>query len=207
MDWGNAFIRSKQLSASGQVESIEAELYLEGDFKKTSKKIHWLATSSDAPLVNVTLIDFDYLITKKKIEDTDDWADYINPITEFKTAALADANVTALKQGDIIQFERKGYYIVDRAVSEAENGDMEFILIPDGKATSVALKAKENSGPSQTIFDSSNKINGFNTPVNTTMYSTEPFSEDAKMQTDYSKVKMYKINPVSLQCLSPHGRH
>jgi glutamyl-tRNA synthetase len=114
MDWGNAIVRSKSVDASGTVTSIEMDLYLEGDFKKTKKKITWLAQpSSQYPLIPVTLLDYDYLITKKKLEETDNVKDFITPITEFKEFALADANVKDLKKGDYLQFERKAYFIFD----------------------------------------------------------------------------------------------
>lgn len=34
MDWGNAFMRTIHRDAAGNVTSIDAELHLEGDFKK-----------------------------------------------------------------------------------------------------------------------------------------------------------------------------
>lgn len=146
MDWGNAIIRKKTVDAStGEVTALEADLFLEGDFKKTKKKITWLP--ANIPLVEVTLLDYDYLITKKKLEEedgvADDVADFVTPQTEFRVEALADANVAELKKGDTIQFERKGYFIVDAVRGSAEGGDLhlDFITIPDGRAASVASKA------------------------------------------------------------------
>lgn len=141
MDWGNAFIL-KDSKVSTPIKQLDVQLHLAGDFKKTSKKVHWLAITESAPLVNVLLKDYDYLITKKKIEEEDEWTDYINPTTLHTQDAFADANVRELKQGDIIQFERKGYYICDKDLSGQPDGVMEFILIPDGKLSSIALKAK-----------------------------------------------------------------
>ncbi|KAM6500428.1 tRNA synthetases class I (E and Q), catalytic domain containing protein [Amanita muscaria] len=138
MDWGNAIVRSKKTDASGSVVSVEMDLYLEGDFRKTKKKITWLAApNANHTLVNVVLLDYDYLITKKKLEEEDDVADFVTPVTEFKDSAMADANVRDLKKGDIIQFERKGYFIFDGLV----DGTMEFIRIPDGRAANLASKA------------------------------------------------------------------
>jgi hypothetical protein len=49
----------------GQVTALTGQLHLAGDFKKTRLKLTWLA---DVPeLVPLTLTDFDYLITKKKV--------------------------------------------------------------------------------------------------------------------------------------------
>jgi glutamyl-tRNA synthetase len=139
MDWGNAIVRSKTTDASGQITSIEMDLHLEGDFRKTKKKITWLSQPTPRhPLVDVTLLDYDYLITKKKLEETDDVTEFVTPVSEFKEEAFADANVKDLTKGDIMQFERKGYFIFDGI---AQDGKLEFILIPDGKAASLASKA------------------------------------------------------------------
>jgi hypothetical protein len=137
MDWGNAFIRKIHKNAEGIVTEVEADLHLEGDFKKTKKKLTWLADGPE--LVKVELMDYDYLITKKKVEEEDDLMDLLTPVTEFKTEAVADGNVGELNKGDIIQFERKGYYIVDSVASS--NAPARLILIPDGKVATMASKA------------------------------------------------------------------
>ena len=130
MDWGNAFISKKETNASGEVSNISIKLHLEGDFKKTSKKITWLSAPTDAhPLVPVTLIEYDYLITKKKLEEDDNIEDIINPKTEYRTKALASKEVENLKKWDIIQFERKGYYICQG--TKDDEGRMQFGLIPE----------------------------------------------------------------------------
>ncbi|KAI0086418.1 glutamate-tRNA ligase [Irpex rosettiformis] len=140
MDWGNAIVRSKTTDASGKVTAITLDLHLEGDFRKTKKKITWLAAPTPAyGLVESTLLDYDYLITKKKLEEDDQFADLVTPVSEFREDAVADANVKDLKKGDIIQFERKGYYIFDGISSN--DGKYEFIHIPDGRAASLASKA------------------------------------------------------------------
>ena len=153
MDWGNAFVRK---IVGSPVESIEMELHLTGDFKKTKKKVTWLSASPTAPLIPVLLLDYDYLITKKKLEVDDEVTSFLTPTTEFRVDALADTNVRALKKGEVIQFERKGYYIVDKAFGApseigGEVDQVELILIPDGKAASIASKvvpiAADKSAP------------------------------------------------------------
>jgi hypothetical protein len=57
------------------------------------------------------------------------------------TAALADTNLASLPVGSIIQFERKGFYILDRAHNPSSPSEPAvLIFIPDGKASSIALK-------------------------------------------------------------------
>ncbi|KAI6045554.1 tRNA synthetases class I, catalytic domain-containing protein [Pisolithus marmoratus] len=147
MDWGNALVRSKTTGPHGEITSLILGLHLEGDFRQTKKKITWLAQpTDDHRLIDITLLDYDYLITKKKLEEEDDVKDFVTPVSEFREAAFTDANAAALKKGVIIQFERKGYYIFDGA---AEDGKLEFIKIPDGRAANLASKAagKSTAGP------------------------------------------------------------
>lgn len=125
MDWGNVIITKK--NADG---SMEAKLHLEGDFKKTKHKLTWLADTED--VVPVDLVDFDHLISKDKLEEDESFEDFLTPETEFHTDAVADLNVKDMKVGDIIQFERKGYYRLDALPKDDK--PYIFFTIPDGKA-------------------------------------------------------------------------
>ncbi|KAL9598662.1 MAG: hypothetical protein Q9219_004331 [cf. Caloplaca sp. 3 TL-2023] len=134
MNWGNAIVRSVTHSLNplhrSLVTGLELELHLQGDVKKTKQKITWLSTSGQE-LIPVELVDFDYLITKDKLEEDDNVDDFLTPKTEFREEALADGNVADLKEDEIIQFERKGYYRVDRAFKHGQKAVM--FNIPTGK--------------------------------------------------------------------------
>jgi glutamyl-tRNA synthetase len=133
MNWGNAFVRSISYGLnplSQTISHVELELHLEGDVKKTEKKVTWLSNQG-APLVDVDLYEFDYLITKDKLEEDDKVEDFINPKTETRTPAYADANVGLLKEGDIIQFDRKGYFRLDAPAGAGKPAI--FFGIPTGK--------------------------------------------------------------------------
>jgi len=137
MAWGNAIVRSVSHSINPlaspaglkTITGVELELHLQGDVKKTSKKVTWLST--DQELIPVDLVDFDYLITKDKLEEGDQLEDFLSPKTEFHTQALADCNVAELKEDDIIQFDRKGYFRVDKAFKHGEPAVC--FQIPTGK--------------------------------------------------------------------------
>lgn len=116
MNWGNAIVRKIHTSLNplnSNVTTLELELHLQGDVKKTEKKITWLSEAGQE-LIPVELVDFDYLITKDKIEEDDNVDDFLNAKTEFRTEAWADCNVAELRENDVIQFERKGYFRCDR---------------------------------------------------------------------------------------------
>jgi glutamyl-tRNA synthetase len=129
MSWGNAIVR--KIHGSDPITNIELELHLQGDVKKTDKKVTWLSVEGQE-LVPAELVDFDYLITKDKLEEEDNWEDFLTPETEFRSEALCDGNVNDLKEDDIIQFERKGYYRVDRAYKDGKPAIL--FNIPTGKA-------------------------------------------------------------------------
>lgn len=187
MDWGNAIVRSKEADASGVITSITMDLNLEGDFRKTKKKITWLAQpTADHPLPSVALVDFDYLITKKKLEENDNVADFVTPVSEFKEFAYADANVLELTKGDIIQFERKGYYIYDHEV----NGERTFFKIPDGRSAGIASKA---GPPAAAPAASSKKAEPISQPPSS-MYSLEKiYGNDISAD---SASQMYKMDSI-----------
>lgn len=148
MDWGNAIVRKKHLAADGTVISLDLEANLDGDFKATKKKVTWLAQPhATRHLTPVLLEDFDYLITKKKIEEEDKFTDFLTPQTRFTTEAVADANVATLQEGEAIQFERKGYFILDKV--QGPDGRRVFIRIPDGRAASSASKAAPDENPAE----------------------------------------------------------
>lgn len=125
MDWGNVIITKK--NADG---SLDGKLNLDGDFKKTKHKLTWLADTED--VAPVDLVDFDHLISKDKLEEDESFEDFLTPETEFHTSAIADLNVKDLKVGDIIQFERKGYYRLDALAKDGK--PYVFFTIPDGKS-------------------------------------------------------------------------
>ena len=80
------------------------------------------------------------MITKKKLEEEDDVKDYVTKQSEFITLALGDSNMRKLKYGDVIQIERKGYYICDKPLDASGKGSIHLIAIPDGKASQMASK-------------------------------------------------------------------
>lgn len=131
MAWGNAIVRriSHSSTNSSIISSITMDLHLAGDFKTTEKKITWLSTRGQKPL-KVELYDFDFLITKEKLEEDDNIDDFLTPQTIFQSEGLADPSIAELRRDDIIQFERKGYFRVDRPVTDSEPAA--FFNIPTG---------------------------------------------------------------------------
>lgn len=63
--------------------------------------------------------------------------DVVNQKSKFETLALAESQITSIKKGEIIQFERRGFFICDK---EASGEDlMVFNFIPDGKSKAMSV--------------------------------------------------------------------
>ena len=131
MQWGNAIVDRIEKNASGKIVKLVGRLNLEGDFKTTKKKLHWLP-KVDNLLVPVEMTYYDYLITKPKIEENDVVEDLINPQSKWSISGLGAKEFASLKKGDRVQIERKGYFIVDSPASD--NKPAVLIHIPDGKS-------------------------------------------------------------------------
>ena len=114
---------------------MEGVLVPDGDFKAAKRKLSWLAKTSNT--TRVILTEFDNLISKEKLEETDKFEDFINPNTMAETEVIGDPGLKSVAYNEIIQLERRGYYRVDRPYI---NGDKPLVLymIPDGKSKAMA---------------------------------------------------------------------
>lgn len=130
MDWGNAVIHKVEKDENGVVVGLSGALHLEGSVKSTKLKLTWLPETDE--LLPLTLVDLDYLITKKKLEEDDDFVSVLNPNTRSETLALGDSNLRNVKRGEILQLERKGYYICETPLIRPTR-PIVLISIPDGR--------------------------------------------------------------------------
>ncbi|KAI6794835.1 glutamyl-tRNA synthetase-like protein [Hortaea werneckii] len=132
MGWGNAFIRSiEKDEASGRVSALDVELDLAGDFKKTQKKITWLASVPDEEHIALDLHTFDFLIAKDKLEPADDLEENLAPVTQTVVRAMTNSEIRAVQPGTTVQFERKGFFRFDGF--DQDSGAMVFFNVPTGK--------------------------------------------------------------------------
>jgi glutamyl-tRNA synthetase len=137
MAWGNIIIDSVHKNTdTGVVSSVDARLHLEGDFKKTKLKLTWLSASDDCPAM--VLHHFGYLITKKKLEVDDKLEDFVNKDSDAVTNVVGDINLKLAAKGDVIQLERRGYFIIDQGFDPAQP-EKPIVLfdIPDGRQAKV----------------------------------------------------------------------
>jgi len=99
--------------------------------KKTKTKLTWLADVPDILRTDVVLVDYSHLLTKRKLEDDDSIEDYVNKDSKKEYMAYGDPNLKLLQKGDIIQLERRGFYICDQPLVKPKS--LQLFFIPDGK--------------------------------------------------------------------------
>ena len=104
------------------------------NFKKT-KKLTWLCADKDT-LCEVDAVSLDYLINKPKIEKDDDVSKLFNKNSYVSNMCYAEGCVRHLPKGTSFQFERRGYYIVDRIA--LVDKPLKVIFIPDGKVKGMS---------------------------------------------------------------------
>ena len=113
------------------------------NFSKT-KKMTWLAAVPDC--VECTLVSYDHLISKAKLDDGDSFQDFITPQSKVESSALCDPCLRNVNAGEVIQLERKGFFRVDKAYGGPGKPAVLF-AIPDGrtKGGSAVEKAAKSA--------------------------------------------------------------
>uniref|UniRef100_A0A8C5IW29 Bifunctional glutamate/proline--tRNA ligase n=1 Tax=Junco hyemalis TaxID=40217 RepID=A0A8C5IW29_JUNHY len=156
INWGNIIITKLNRNSSGKIVSINAKLNLDNkDFKKTTK-ITWLAETPRAPLIPTVCVNYEHLITKPVLGKDEDFKQYINRNSKQEELMLGDPCLKELKKGDIIQLQRRGFYICDQPyepVSPYSCKDAPCILIyiPDGHTKEMPTSGSKEKTKAETV--------------------------------------------------------
>jgi len=145
MHWGNAIVEKIEKDDKGKVTKVVGKLHLSGNFKDTEKKITWLA-NDPSNLIPVDLVEYGFLITKKKLEEDDKLEDFVNRDSKKVISAWGDLNMKTISKGESLQLERRGYYICDAAAFMEKK--LTLLMIPDGhtvKQTSILTTKTETT--------------------------------------------------------------
>ncbi|XP_005523377.1 PREDICTED: bifunctional glutamate/proline--tRNA ligase isoform X2 [Pseudopodoces humilis] len=171
INWGNIIITKLNRSSSGKIESINAKLNLDNkDFKKTTK-ITWLAETPRAPLIPTVCVNYEHLITKPVLGKDEDFKQYINRNSKQEELMLGDPCLKELKKGDIIQLQRRGFFICDQPyepVSPYSCKDAPCILIyiPDGHTKEMPTSGSKEKTKAETAKkEASSAVKGKSAPV------------------------------------------
>ncbi|KFV09457.1 Bifunctional glutamate/proline--tRNA ligase, partial [Pterocles gutturalis] len=171
INWGNIIITKLNRNSSGKIVSIDAKLNLENkDFKKTTK-ITWLAETPRAPLIPTVCVNYEHLITKPVLGKDEDFKQYINRNSKQEELMLGDPCLRDLKKGDIIQLQRRGFFICDQPyepVSPYSCRDAPCILIyiPDGHTKEMPTSGSKEKAKAETAKkEASSAVKGKSAPL------------------------------------------
>ena len=87
--------------------------------RKVKGTIHWVDIKSST---NVTINEYERLFLNEKPEEYEDLIKCINTTSKKRIVGKSEKYVSSLKKGQKVQFQRKGYYIVD----DNNNGNITF---------------------------------------------------------------------------------
>ncbi len=131
--------------ANGKVTEIQATIDTADTTSKCKGNLHWVAQPT--PGVEPTRIElrlYDRLFNSKDPSSLDDWLADINPksLQVIKTA-YADCGIAGAKDGDKFQFERVGYFSVDK---DSKDGALVFNRTVKLKETNEKLHVRGSGG-------------------------------------------------------------
>jgi len=152
INWGNLMIK-KVNKEGGKVTSVDAIDNTENkDFKKTMK-LTWLCVDQDksAPTPAV-VIYYDHIVSKAILDKEDDFKKFVAKDTKMEVEMIGDPELRNLKKGDMVQIQRRGYFICDveyRPFNQATGRSRPVVLIaiPDGTPSSYGPPGKAKAAP------------------------------------------------------------
>ncbi|KAI1895179.1 hypothetical protein AGOR_G00103630 [Albula goreensis] len=154
INWGNIIISKINKDGSGAITSLEGRLNLENtDYKKTTK-ITWLADTPRAPVTPTICVTYQHLISKPVLGKDDDFKDYINRKSKVEEKMVGDPSLKDLKKGDIIQLQRRGFYICDQPYEpisphSCKESPCVLLYIPDGHTKDMPTAGSKDKSKSQ----------------------------------------------------------
>lgn len=154
INWGN--IRITSVNRNKDEVSIEAEPNLEDkDYKKTPK-LTWIAVTEKAKPTPCVCVFFDHIISKPVLAKDEDFKQYINTNTRTEVVMLGDPELVKVRKGDIIQLQRRGFFICDSpyepiSAHSCREAPIVLFSIPDGskpvEAAKSTVAATSKKGP------------------------------------------------------------
>ncbi|MDP2438968.1 MAG: glutamate--tRNA ligase family protein, partial [archaeon] len=140
MGWGNARVSH----VDHEARAVTARLDLDDTDFSSSAKLSWVPAIPD--VVTADLVDYKPLITKpclssgdpRKNKPADQLEDFANRDLAISETVFAEGSIRSLARGSRVQFERRGYYILDKLPSETPDHRPLFVKIPEGRIKSMS---------------------------------------------------------------------
>ncbi|CAK9028868.1 Bifunctional glutamate/proline--tRNA ligase (Bifunctional aminoacyl-tRNA synthetase) [Includes: Glutamate--tRNA ligase (Glutamyl-tRNA synthetase) (GluRS) [Durusdinium trenchii] len=133
---GCVTITKVDVGPDGHVTAAEGKLAPDFDIKLPKRKLHWVAESPH----NVMIVahEFDHLITKPKLEENDDFKDFIRENSHGTLTMVGEPGLRKVAANDFLQLLRRGFYRVDQPLASSSDGHIHLFLIPDGKTKAMS---------------------------------------------------------------------
>ncbi|XP_076642990.1 glutamyl-prolyl-tRNA synthetase [Halictus rubicundus] len=157
INWGNILITKLERNGAS-VGKVLARLNLENKDYKNTLKITWLLAPSNnddnnigkTSLIPCYAVYFDHIISKPVLAKDDDYKDFIAKNTRVEVHMIGEQELQRVKKGEIIQLQRKGFFICDIPYAPASpfsSREQPLILfhIPDGHTTNATKTASITS--------------------------------------------------------------
>ncbi|EAY01944.1 hypothetical protein TVAG_047990 [Trichomonas vaginalis G3] len=133
LHWNTFTVTDIQKDGEKIVE-VKAKWLGDNDFKST-KKLNWIVADK---AVEITMREWNYLIEEPIYNPEMDITKAICKVPFADTKLLVDASINNIKQGQILQLERRADCIVDKI----EDGKYMVFLIPTGTIRNLGLPIK-----------------------------------------------------------------
>ncbi|XP_062980149.1 bifunctional glutamate/proline--tRNA ligase isoform X5 [Elgaria multicarinata webbii] len=194
INWGNIIITKIYKNSAGKITSIDGKLNLENkDYKKTAK-ITWLAETPRAPSIPTVCVNYEHLITKPVLGKEEDFKQYVNRNSKQEELMLGDPCLKDLKKGDIIQLQRRGFYICDQPYEpispySCKEAPCILIYIPDGHTKEMPTSGSKEKTKAETAKkEAAIAVKGHSAPLEADVScATAPASAEDHL-TLYSRV-------------------
>uniref|UniRef100_A0A8D0GQY5 Glutamyl-prolyl-tRNA synthetase 1 n=1 Tax=Sphenodon punctatus TaxID=8508 RepID=A0A8D0GQY5_SPHPU len=196
INWGNIIVAKIHKNSSGKITSMDAKLSLENkDYKKTAK-ITWLAECSRDPPVPAVCVNYDHLITKPVLSKDEDFKQYVNRNSKQEELMLGDPCLKELKKGDIIQLQRRGFYICDQPYEpispySCKEAPCILIYIPDGHTKEMPTSGSKEKTKAETAKRETSSASKGN--------AAPPIADNSSALSAASKDSLTCYNSVSAQ--------
>ncbi|XP_078085886.1 bifunctional glutamate/proline--tRNA ligase [Mustelus asterias] len=191
INWGNINIAKINRNSEGKITSLEGKLNLDNkDYKKTTK-ITWLTENPQAPLVPTVCVYYEHLISKPVIGKDEDFKDHVNRNSKQEELMLGDPCLKDLKKGDIIQLQRRGFFICDQPYEpvspySCKESPCVLIYIPDGHTKEMPTSGSKEKSKHDAVKQT--KADSVPTAVSPAAVSPAPTCDTPDLAALYNKV-------------------
>uniref|UniRef100_A0A6I8NTB7 Bifunctional glutamate/proline--tRNA ligase n=1 Tax=Ornithorhynchus anatinus TaxID=9258 RepID=A0A6I8NTB7_ORNAN len=198
INWGNIDITKIHRNPNGKIVSLDGKLNLENkDYKKTTK-ITWLAENPLALPIPAVCVNYEHLITKPVLGKDEDFKQYVNKNSKQEELMLGDPCLKDLKKGEIIQLQRRGFFICDQPYEpfsphSCREAPCILIYIPDGHTKEMPTSgSKEKTKAEITKNEAPTAVKGKSVAVVTHTTNESPLDLYNKVSSQGDVVRELK---------------